>query len=51
MRFLASSFSSGRPAQGSGAVNLAIDSAAATVARNAAGEKSEVLAWPRCWPR
>jgi hypothetical protein len=50
LRF-ASRFASGSPAQSSSAVNRAIDSAASTVAASAAGEKSELLAWPRRWPQ
>lgn len=47
---VASSLASGRPAQSSSAVKRAMDSAASTEARSAAGEKSELLAWPRRWP-
>jgi hypothetical protein len=50
MVFFASSPASGRPAQSSSAVKRAIDSAASTEALTAAGEKSELLAWPRRWP-
>ena len=46
-RSRASCSRSGNPAQSSAAVCRAMATAASTVWRSAAGEKSEVLAWPR----